>query len=148
MNTSYASTFTQHLDSLLSESIIFLFHNSSRCSAVITITLLFLQLLVSWGQRGNDGLCGGFLETEVGRIQGPFELEFIPVSARGFALFRQQDIGHLRKGLDLYNKCISVVKMRLKLHQVGFWNDQKSSNVVMWKDKEYEYISSSWNKQH
>ena len=63
MNTSYASTFTQHLDSLLSESIIFLFHNSSRCSAVITITLLFLQLLVSWGQRGNDGLCGGFLET-------------------------------------------------------------------------------------
>ena len=47
-----------------------------------------------------------------------------------------------------YNKCISVVKMRLKLQQVGFWNDQKSANVVMWKDKEYEYISSTWNKQH
>ena len=50
----------------------------------------------------------------------PFELEFMPVSARGFALFRQLDIGHLRKGLDLYNKCISVVKMRLKLQLVGF----------------------------
>ena len=60
----------------------------------------------------------------------------MPVSARGFALFRQQDIGHLSKRLDLYNKCISVVKMRLKLEQVGFWNDQKGANV----DKEYEYI--------
>ena len=76
----------------------------------------------------------------LGRIQGPFELEFMPVSARGFALFRQQDIGHLRKRLDLYNKCICAVKMRLKLQQVRFWNDQKSANVVMWKDKEYEYI--------
>ena len=65
-------------------------------------------------------LCCGFLETEVGRIKSPFELEFMPVSARGFALFRQQDIGHLSKRLDLYNKCISVVKMRLKLQQVGF----------------------------
>ena len=36
----YASTFTQHSDSLLSNSI-FLFHNSSRCSAVITMTSLF-----------------------------------------------------------------------------------------------------------
>ena len=72
----------------------------------------------------------------------------MPVSAGGFALFRQQDIGHLRKGLHLYNKCICVVKMRLKLQLVGFWNDQKSANVVMWKNREYEYISSSWNKQH
>ena len=25
--------------------------------------------------------------------------------------------------------------------------DKKSANAVMWKDKEYEYISSAWNKQ-
>ena len=34
-NISYALTFTRHLDSLLSNSIISVFHNSSRCSAVI-----------------------------------------------------------------------------------------------------------------
>ena len=38
------------------------------------------------------------------RIHGPFELVFMPVSARGFALFTQQDIGKLRKGLKLYYK--------------------------------------------
>ena len=94
-----ASTFTQHSDSLLSNSI-FLFHNSSRCSAVITMTLLFLLLLVSWGHRGIDGSWDGFSETQVGRTQGPFELVFMPVSARGFALFRQQDTAQLRKRLD------------------------------------------------
>ena len=67
----------------------------------------------------------------------------MPVSARGLALFRQQNIGHLRKGLDLYNKCICVIKMRLKLQLVGFLNDQRSANAVMWKDKEYEYILST-----
>ena len=30
---------------------------------------------------------------------------------------------------------------------VGFSYDEKSANVVMWKDKEYEYISSARNKQ-
>ena len=29
-----------------------------------------------------------FRETQVGRIYGPFELVFMPVSCRGFALFR------------------------------------------------------------
>ena len=46
------------------------------------------------------------IETQVRRIRthGPSELVFIPVSARGFALFTQQDIGQLRKGLGLYYK--------------------------------------------
>ena len=37
-------------------------------------------------------------------IHGPFELMFMSVSARGFALFTQQDIGQLRKKLELYYK--------------------------------------------
>ena len=41
------------------------------------------------------------MEILVGRIQGPFELVFKLVSARGFALLRQKDIGQLRKGLAL-----------------------------------------------
>ena len=41
----------------------------------------------------------------VGRRQGPFELVFMLVPSKGFALFRQQDIsGQLRKGLDPYYK--------------------------------------------
>ena len=72
----------------------------------------------------------------------------MPVSARGFALFTQQDIGPFRKGLELYHKlCISAGKIRLKLQLAGFLYDKKRANVVMWKDKEYEYISSAWNKQ-
>ena len=72
----------------------------------------------------------------------------MPVSARGFALFTQQDIGPFRKGLELYHKlCISAGKIRLKLQLAGFSYDKKRANVVMWKDKEYEYISSAWNKQ-
>ena len=31
---------------------------------------------------------------------------------------------------------------------VGFSYDKKSANVVMWKDKEYEYLSSAWNKNN
>ena len=100
MNISYALNFRQHSDSLLSNSIVFVFHNSSRCSAVITMTLLFLLLLVSLRYRVIDGSWDGFSETQVGRTQGPFELVFMPVSARGFALFRQQDTSQLRKGLD------------------------------------------------
>ena len=57
-------------------------------------------------------------------------------------------VGQLRKGLELYYKwCISVIKIRWKLQLIGFSYDKKSANVVMWKDKEYEYISSAWNKQ-
>ena len=78
----------------------------------------------------------------------PFELVFVVVSAWGFALFIQQDIGQLRKGLELSHKCcISVIEIRWKLQLVGFSYDEKSANVVMWKDKEYEYISRTWNKQ-
>ena len=44
-------------------------------------------------------------------MYGRFELLFMPAFARGFALFTQQDIGQLRKGLELYYKlCSSVVK--------------------------------------
>ena len=68
----------------------------------------------------------------------------MPVSARGFALLRnssKQDNGQLRKGLELdYKWCKSVIKIRWKLQLVGFSYDKKSANVVMWKDKEYEYI--------
>ena len=48
-----------------------------------------------------DGSWYGFSETQVRSIHGPFELVFIPVSARGFALFTQQDIGQFRKRLGL-----------------------------------------------
>ena len=37
-------------------------------------------------------------------MQDPFELVFMPASARGFVLFRRQDIGQLRKELELYYK--------------------------------------------
>ena len=77
---------------------------------------------------------------------GPFDLVCRPVSAKGFALFTQQDIGQFRKGLELYHElCISGNKIRWKLQLAGFSYDKKSANVVMWKDKEYEYISSAWN---
>ena len=73
---------------------------------------------------------------------GPFKLLFMPVSARGLALFTQQDICQLRKGLELYYKlCISSHKPRRKLKLIGFSYDTKSANAVMWKDKGYEYIA-------
>ena len=31
----------------------------------------------------------------------------------------------------------------MELQLIGFSYDKKSANVVMWKDKEYEYISIS-----
>ena len=77
-------------------------------------------------------------------MHGPFELVFMPISARGFALFTQQDIGQFRKGLELYHKlCISGNKIQWKLQLVEFSYDKKSANVVMWKDKKYEHISSA-----
>ena len=44
ISISYASTFTQHLDSLPSNSIKFVFLYLSHRSAVITMTLLLLLL--------------------------------------------------------------------------------------------------------
>ena len=38
------------------------------------------------------------------RIPDPFELVFMPVSARDFALFTQQDYDKLRKELELCYK--------------------------------------------
>ena len=35
----------------------------------------------------------------------------------------------------------------MELQLIGFSYDKESANVVMWKDKECEYISSAWNKQ-
>ena len=81
------------------------------------------------------------------RIHGHFELAFKPVSARGFVLFTQHGISQLRKRLELHFKwCIFVIKIRWKLQLVGFLYDKKSANVVMWKDKEYEFISNAWLK--
>ena len=153
MNISYASTVhvTRHLDSVPSNSIKLVFPYLSRGSAVITMIMLLLLFLVSWGQGVIDSLWDDPSETKVRRIHGPFILVFTPVSARGFALLRnssKQDNGQLRKGLELHYKwCKSVIKIRWKLQLVGFSYDKKSANVVMWKDKEYEYISSAWNKQ-
>ena len=77
-------------------------------------------------------------------LHGPFVLVFMPVSAKSFALFRQQNIGQLRKGLELdKKKCTSVIKIRWKLQLVVFSYDKKSVIVVMWKVKEYGYISSA-----
>ena len=36
-----------------------------------------------------------------------------------------------------------VIKKQPKIPLVGFSYEKKSANVVMWKDKEYEYISSA-----
>ena len=56
-----------------------------------------------------------------------------------------QDVGQLRKGLDLKNKWFnSVTKIWWTLQLVGFSFDKKSANVVTWKDKDYKYISSAW----
>ena len=60
----------------------------------------------------------------------------MPVSARSFALFTQQDIGQFRKGLELYHKlCFSGNKIRWKLRLVGFSYDKKSANVVIGKKR-------------
>ena len=77
---------------------------------------------------------------------GEYTAPYLSVSSRGFAPFRQQDVGQLRKGLDLYCKgCISAIKIRWKLRMVGFSYEKKIANLVMWKDKEFEYdrISSA-----
>ena len=42
-------------------------------------------------------------------LHGPFVLVFMPVSAKSFALFRQQDIGQLRKGLELDKKNVLLL---------------------------------------
>ena len=73
------------------------FHTTLGFIATVA-TLSFLRL------GDIDGSWYGFSETQVRSIHGPFELVFIPVSARGFALFTQQDIGQLRKGIGLYYK--------------------------------------------
>ena len=88
-----------------------------------------------------------FRKLRLEEIHGPFELVIMLVSARGFTLFTQQDIGQFRIGLELYHKlCISGNKIRWKLQLVGFSYGKKSANVVMWKDEEYEYISTARNK--
>ena len=49
--------------------------------------------------------CGmDFWKLRLGEYTAPFELEFMPVSARGFVLFTQQDIGQFRKGLEIHYK--------------------------------------------
>ena len=96
----------------------------------------------------NDGSWDWFSETSIGRIHGRLELVFMPASARGFALFTQQNIGQFRKGLELYYKWYSsVTKTRWKQELVRFSYDEKSANVVMCEDKERKYICSAWNKQ-
>ena len=57
MNNSYASTFTQHLILLPSNSIKLVFLYLPYCSAVITMTLLLLLLLVSY-EQGELMVCG------------------------------------------------------------------------------------------
>ena len=95
----HRSTFTQHLDSLPSNSMIFVFYSLQCCYYNGLTTFSFLK-----AERGIDGSWDEFWEAWVRTKHLPFELVFIPVSARGFALFRQRDIGQLRKGLELYYK--------------------------------------------
>ena len=61
---------------------------------------LLLQPLFG-GQGVIDGPWEGFSETSVKRIHGSFELVFMPVSARSFALFTQQNIGQESSGKGL-----------------------------------------------
>ena len=85
-----------------------------------------------------------FRKLRLGEYTTPSSFCLCQPSARGFALITQQDIGQFRKGLKLYHKlCISGNKIRWKPQLVGFSYEKKSANVVMWKDKEYEYISSA-----
>lgn len=53
-----------------------------------------------------------------------------------------------KRGLSLTTLIFfSVIKIRWTLLLVGFSYDKKGANVLMWKDKDNEYISSTWIKQ-
>ena len=93
----------------------------SRCLAVITLTLLLLLLLIFWEQWGLTTRGMHFRKLRLGEYTTPLKLVFMPVSAGGFALFTQQDIGQFRRGLDLCHKlCISSNKIRWKLQLCTF----------------------------
>ena len=48
------------------------------------------------------------------------------------------------EGLTLNaNDIFLFLKIRWKLPLVGLSNDKKSADVIMWKDKEYKYLSSA-----
>ena len=87
MNVSYASTFTQELDSLPSNSIKYVFF-------IYLVTVLLLQCHCCCCYVKSLEGKGQWMARRVDwRIPGPFELVFMPVSARGFALFTQQNYG-------------------------------------------------------
>ena len=87
MNISFASTFRKHLDSLPSNSIKFVFPYLSRCSAVIHNNIAAVATLIFLRARG-----GMDFRNLVQKNTQPLELVFMPVPARGFAVFTQQDI--------------------------------------------------------
>ena len=81
-------------------------------------------------------------ELDFRRIHGPYELVFMPISGRGFALFRTSVSSE--KGLTLItDDFFSVIKIRWTLLLVGFSYAKKSTNALMWKDKDYKNISSA-----
>ena len=57
-------------------------------------------------------------------------------------------VGKRRKGLELLQMIYSYYQNTMGLQLIGCSYDKKSANVVMWKDKVYEYISSAWNNNN
>ena len=100
------------------------------CATVVT--------LVSWEQKGIWWLMGwNFGDLSWGNTRLLRVCVYASICQR-FRLFGQQDIGQLRKGLELYKKLfISVIRWYDGNCLVGFSCDKKSVNVVTWKDKEY-----------
>ena len=128
------------------DSIKFQFLYLSRCSAVITMILLLWLLLISWGQGGTESSWDEFSETLVRRIHRRPLRGCVSASIR--QRFRTVHATGYRSAQErawVWLALCSVIKMRWKLQMVGFSYDKKSANVVMWKDEEYEYISSKWN---
>ena len=89
--------------------------------------------------------CGmDFWKLRSGEYTAPFELEFMPlirqrfrtVHATGYRSVQERARTSLQMMYFSYENT-------MKLQLIGFSYDKKSANAVMWKDKEYEYISSA-----
>ena len=104
----------------------FVFLCISRCTSVITMTLLLMLLLVSRGKGGIDGLWNGFSETQVRRIHGPFDFVFMLISARGFAFFTP--FGIQRGSLTVF-----LARALMRFQVTSVWDFYRNFNSFLTK---------------
>ena len=143
MNISYAWTLAQHLDSLPSNSIKFVFLYLSRCSAVTTVALSFLMVGGELMARGMH-----FGKPRPGEFTAPSILCFSHIRQRFCTVHATEyQSARERAWTSLPSLCICVIKILWKLQLVGFSYDKKRTKVVVWRDKGYESISSASKKQ-